>query len=69
MPVVSSKDESWMGRNGLVHEAVIKDFPDLSQYHVYACGSPLMINSAKEAFILQGLNALHFYADIFVSSK
>ena len=69
VPVVSSKDESWMGRNGLVHEAVIKDFPDLSQYHVYACGSPLMINSAKEAFILQGLNALHFYADIFVSSK
>jgi CDP-4-dehydro-6-deoxyglucose reductase len=69
VPVVSGEDEAWTGRKGFVHEAVIIDFPDLSQYHVYACGSPLMINSAKEAFISQGLHKSHFYADIFVSSK
>ena len=69
VPVVSSKDDAWIGRNGLVHEAVVEDFPNLSQYHIYACGSPAMINSAKEAFISHGLNAAHYYADIFVSSK
>jgi len=69
VPVVSSDDETWNGRKGLVHNAVIEDFPDLSGYHVYACGSPLMINKAKEAFISQGLNAAQFYADIFVSSS
>jgi len=69
VPVVSLESDVWTGRKGLVHEAVLQDFPDLSAYHVYACGSPLMINSAKEAFIAQGLNIADFYADIFVSSK
>jgi CDP-4-dehydro-6-deoxyglucose reductase len=69
VPVVSGHDDAWVGRKGFVHEAVINDFPDLSQYHVYACGSPLMISSAKETFISHGLNKSHFYADIFVSSK
>ena len=69
VPVVSGEDQNWTGRTGLVYKAVIEDFHDLNQYHVYACGSPVMINSAKEAFVSQGLNAAHFYADIFVSSK
>ncbi len=69
VPVVSNEDESWAGRKGLVHEALVEDFSDLSDYHVYACGSPLMINSAKKALISNGLNSAHFYADIFVSSK
>ena len=69
VPVLSGEDEGWTGRRGLVHQAVINDFPDLSQPHIYACGSPLMISSAKEAFISHGLNAVQFHADIFVSSK
>lgn len=69
IPVVSDVDSHWDGRRGLVHNAVLEDFPDLSAYHVYACGSPLMINSAKEMCISQGLNETHFYSDIFVPSK
>ena len=69
VPVVSGEDDNWAGRTGFVHEAVVNDFTDLGGYHVYACGSPLMISSAKEAFISQGLNIDNFYADIFVSSK
>ena len=69
VPVVSGDDVAWTGRKGLVHDAVIKDFHDLSQHHVYACGSPMMISRAKEAFVSHGLNKAHFYADIFVSSK
>ena len=68
VPVISSEDLEWTGRSGLVHQAVMDDFHDLSDYHVYACGSPAMIDAAKNAFIKQGLIAAHFYSDAFVSS-
>ncbi len=69
VPVISSEDTNWQGRIGFVHQAVLDDFSDLSEYHVYACGSPLMINAAKSAFIAKGLNEAHFYSDAFVPSK
>ncbi|TAL64573.1 MAG: 2Fe-2S iron-sulfur cluster binding domain-containing protein [Legionella sp.] len=69
VPVVSEVDKHWDGRRGLVHKAVLEDFPDLSSYHVYACGAPLMINDAKETFISQGLKESNFFADVFISSK
>jgi len=69
IPVVSSVDAEWLGRRGLVHHAVIEDFPDLKEYHVYACGSPLMIDEAKKTFISHGLAEDNFFADSFVSSK
>ena len=69
VPVISAEDSSWQGRIGFVHQAVINDFADLSEYHVYACGSPLMINAAKDAFIANGIDEAHFYSDAFVPSK
>ena len=69
VPVMSSEDATWHGRVGFVHQAVLDDFSDLSEYHVYACGSPLMIDAAKNAFIANGLDDAHFYSDAFVPSK
>ena len=69
VPVISTEDQSWQGRRGFVHQAIIDDFSDLSQYHVYACGSSLMINAAKETFVAKGLDSAHFYSDAFVPSK
>lgn len=69
VPVVSIADNTWSGRVGFVHQAVMDDFADLSEYHVYACGSPLMIDAAKAAFSAQGLDDMHFYSDAFVPSK
>lgn len=69
VPVISSDDLTWQGRKGFVHQAVVDDFSNLSEYHVYACGSPLMIAAAKEAFSKQGLEDAHFYSDAFVPSK
>ena len=69
VPVISSEDATWHGRVGFVHQAVLDDFSDLSEYHVYACGSPLMIDAAKNAFIANGLDDAHFYSDAFVPSK
>lgn len=65
VPVLSEPREPWDGRTGLVHEAVMKDFPDLSGHRVYACGAPLMIEAARRDFRARGLPASEFFADVF----
>jgi CDP-4-dehydro-6-deoxyglucose reductase len=69
VPVLSeSFDEGWTGRSGLVHSAVMDDLPDLSGHQVYACGAPVMVESARNDFVEQrGLPADEFYADAFTS--
>jgi CDP-4-dehydro-6-deoxyglucose reductase, E3 len=57
---------AWPGRIGLVHRAVIEDFPDLSRFDVYACGSPELVDAAFRDFtLLAGLPPDHFFADAF----
>lgn len=63
VPVLS--DEEWAGRRGLVHQAVLEDFPDLSSFHVYACGAPGMIDVARRDFAAAGLPEEAFFADAF----
>ena len=69
VPVLSSPepDDAWQGRTGFVHEAVLADFADLSGYEVYACGAPVMVDSARDAFTrTRGLPEEAFFADSFV---
>ena len=66
--VVSEPAETDAGsaRVGLVHRAVIGDFPDLSQFDVYACGSPGLIDAAFEDFTrIAALPPDRFFADAF----
>jgi len=63
VPVLS--DETWDGRQGLVHRAVLEDHSDLSGFQVYACGAPAMIDAARTEFIAQGLPEEEFFADAF----
>jgi len=66
VPVLS--DEAWEGRTGFVHRAVMKDFPDLSGHQVYACGAPVVVESARRDFSAQcRLPADEFYADSFLT--
>ena len=70
VPVVSNAqpEDNWTGRSGFVHQAVIADFPDLSQHQVYACGAPIVVDSAQRDFVAQcKLPAEEFYADSFTS--
>ena len=70
VPVLSEPraDDHWDGRTGLVHQAVMADLPNLSSHQVYACGVPIMVDSARRDFIAQcGLPADEFYADAFTS--
>ncbi len=65
IPVVSGDDSHWMGRTGIVHQAVMEDHADLAQYDVYACGTQLMIEAAPQDFTTSGLPEDHFFADAF----
>ncbi|MET1116671.1 MAG: CDP-6-deoxy-delta-3,4-glucoseen reductase [Comamonas sp.] len=70
VPVVSEAlpEDSWTGRTGYVHQAVLDDFADLSGHQVYACGAPIVVDSARESYIRQGgLPEEEFYADAFTS--
>ena len=70
VPVLSEPlpADDWHGRLGFVHQAVMSDLPDLSGHVVYACGTPVMVESAQHDFIaLCGLPEDAFYADSFTS--
>lgn len=70
IPVVSNAlpEDQWTGRSGFVHQAVIADYANLAAYQVYACGAPVVVDSAKRDFIgLCQLPAEEFYADSFTS--
>lgn len=64
--IIVSNDDSWQGRCGFVHQAVLDDFSQLDEYIVYACGAPAMIDIAKQTFIEKGLNEHLFIADAFL---
>lgn len=57
--------DQWSGRTGLVHEAIIADFPDLSAHQVYACGSVQMVQAAQPAFAQRGLASDDCFSDAF----
>jgi len=70
VPVLSEPlpEDAWAGRTGFVHRAVMADFPDLSGHQVYACGAPIMVESAHRDFVAMcGLPDDEFYADSFTS--
>ncbi|SUA23819.1 iron/sulfur-binding oxidoreductase [Neisseria gonorrhoeae] len=46
-PVLSRPGEGWQGRKGHVQDIAAQDHPDLSEYEVFACGSPAMTEQAK----------------------
>ena len=68
IPVLSdpSADDSWDGRNGLVHRVAMADHPDLSGFQAYVCGSPAMVAAAKVDFLTHcHLPVDEFFADSF----
>ncbi|MEE8495295.1 MAG: FAD-binding oxidoreductase [Xanthomonadales bacterium] len=50
---------------GLVHAAVIDDFPDLTGFDVYMSGPPAMIATAKQAFVQHGVEDQRLFYDSF----
>ena len=70
IPVLSAPqpNDHWSGRTGLVHQAVMADWPDLRGHQVYACGAPVMVAAAQRDLVQRcGLPAEEFMADAFTS--
>ena len=70
IPVLSEPkpEDAWTGRTGFVHQQVVADLPDLSGHQVYACGAPIVVESAHRDFVAQcSLPDDEFYADSFTS--
>ena len=68
-PVLSEPGPScdWQGSVGFVHKAVMKDFSSLREFEVYACGAPIVVDSARTDYTLEReLDPGCFFADAFV---
>jgi CDP-4-dehydro-6-deoxyglucose reductase len=67
VPVLSAPqpEDRWTGRTGLVHEAILADFPNLAGHQIYACGSVKMVEAAHPAFKSHGLQQDDCFSDAF----
>jgi len=66
-PVLSEPQtqDQWQHATGLVHETLMAQYADLSDFDIYMSGPPPMIEAATHAFNKQGAQADHMYSDAF----
>lgn len=66
-PVLSEPDagEVWRGETGLVGDAVIRKYRDLSRHDIYMSGPPAMIESARLSFLAHGMSDDRAFSDAF----
>ena len=67
IPVLSEPgpDDEWTGRTGLVHEAIVHDFPSLAGNEIYACGSVRMVEAIFPQLKNQGAEEGMCFSDAF----
>ncbi len=65
VPVISDAEHAGDLRSGLVHEALLEDYPDLSGVDLYMSGPPTMIDAGRRAFVDAGLPEERLYYDSF----
>ncbi len=58
-------EDEWQGRRGYVPRAVVQDYPDLTDYEVYASGPPAMVQEGHVLLTKHNLAIENFYADPF----
>ena len=70
IPVLSEAgpEDEWSGRTGLVHEAILQDFPSLAGNEIYACGSVRMVEAVFPKLKGQGAEEGMCFSDAFTIS-
>jgi NAD(P)H-flavin reductase/ferredoxin len=70
IPVLSepAPEDNWTGRTGLVHTAIMEDFPSLKGHEIYACGSVKMVEAVFPYFKAQGAEDGMCFSDAFTLS-
>jgi len=66
-PVLSEPrpEDNWTGRTGFVHQAVLQDYPDLSDFEAYISGPPVMVEAGRREFLAHGMAEDAMYSDAF----
>lgn len=65
IPVIENKCDTWQGKTGLVHQAVMHDIVSLEPYDIYLAGRFEMVGILRNDFIEHGALREHMYADAF----
>ena len=60
-----NNSSNWQGRIGLVGEAALKDFNDLSNTNVYVSGSAGMVYATLDSFVDRGMPEENMFSDVF----
>ncbi|MBL8419896.1 MAG: 2Fe-2S iron-sulfur cluster binding domain-containing protein [Dechloromonas sp.] len=70
IPVLSepAPEDVWNGRTGLVHEAILEDFPELKGHEIYACGSVRMVEAIFPFLKNHGAEDGSCFSDAFTVS-
>jgi CDP-4-dehydro-6-deoxyglucose reductase len=58
-------EDAWAGATGLVHRAVLADYPELADCEVYMSGPPAMIEAGQREFPGRGLDPARLFFDSF----
>jgi CDP-4-dehydro-6-deoxyglucose reductase, E3 len=69
IPVLRRPSPTWGGLTGAVFDFVIDQGANLRDFDFYLCGSPLMINAAKEKLIENGALEQHMFSDAFFAAN
>jgi len=66
-PVLSEPvpEDAWTDETGLVPDAVVKQYPDLTPFDIYASGPPVMVQAGHRLFLEHGLDESRFFSDSF----
>jgi aquacobalamin reductase/NAD(P)H-flavin reductase len=64
-PVIELPEAQWQGYQGYVHQAVLNEFADLSDFDIYIVGRFEMAKIARDDFIKQGALTQHIFGDAF----
>ncbi len=67
IPVVSEPINSpgWHGRTGLLADAALADFNELSNLTIYVSGGPAMVYATLDSFTARGMPYQNMHSDIF----
>lgn len=65
VPVVEVSDDSWKGRTGWVHHAVMEDYTSFADTQVYVAGRFEMAKTVREDFTQKGLKPENLFGDAF----
>ncbi len=68
VPSEPGPEDEWTGRTGLVHEAILQDFPSLAGNEIYACGSVRMVEAIFPKLKDQGAEEGMCFSDAFTIS-